>query len=180
MPPRVCPCLSPPPNLTCSPIDNIEPGEPARMPKIMFITSDFAVAGALEADDFAEVERMGFRSVINNRPDGEDTAQLTARQGEALARDAGLDYRFIPTTKLDVFCDTVVGPMSQALATLPGPVLAHCKSGMRTAIVWAAIQAADRDVDEVLAELRAAGIELEAVREELAAIAGRADTRRAA
>ncbi len=149
------------------------------MPKITYITPDFAVAGALAAEDFAEIGRQGFKSVINNRPDGEEAGQLTSHQGAELARGAALDYRFIPTAKHDVFTDAVVGPMGEALSTLPGPVLAHCKSGLRTAIVWAAIQAAGRNVDDVLTQLRSSGIELESLRDELEAIASRAGARHA-
>ena len=44
----------------------------------------------------AEAARLGFRSVINARPDGEDPGQPTSDQVAAAAHAAGLEYRHIP------------------------------------------------------------------------------------
>jgi hypothetical protein len=46
-------------------------------------------------------------------------------------------------------------------------VLAHCKSGLRSAIVWAAASARSQPVDCVLAALAAAGFELDFLRDDL-------------
>jgi sulfide:quinone oxidoreductase len=147
------------------------------MPTIIPITPTFAVAAALGADDFAEVARLGFRTVINTRPDGEEDGQTPARHAARQARAAGLDYSHVPATKLDLFADHIVEAMGDALAGADGPVLAHCKSGQRAAIVWAAAQArAGGNVDTLLERLATAGFDLQVVRDELEAIAdGRAD-----
>jgi sulfide:quinone oxidoreductase len=79
------------------------------MPRIIHITQDFAVAGALEPDDFAQAAASGFRSIVSNLPDGEQAAQLTAAQEAEFASRAGLRFRHIPTTKRDVLDARVVG-----------------------------------------------------------------------
>lgn len=144
------------------------------MPSITYITADFAVAGALAPEDFAEVAKLGFRAIVNNRPDGEEPGQLSARREAVLAWRAGLRFRHVPASKLEVFDAPVVDDMTDALASLGGPVLAHCKSGLRSAILWAAAHAGRRDVDRILAQLADAGLDLEAVREDLDAVAARA------
>ena len=50
-------------------------------------------------------------------------------------------------TKADVFTERVVGGVGAALRELPGPVLAHCASGMRSAVAWAAAAARVQPVD---------------------------------
>src|SRR5690606_32492027 len=116
-------------------------------------TPTFAVTAELSPSDFAEVARLGFKAVIANRPDGEEEGQLTGRQAAVHAWRAGLTFQHIPAGKHDLFTDQVVDGLANAVATLEGPVLAYCKSGIRSAIVWAAASARSGDVDEILAAL---------------------------
>jgi uncharacterized protein (TIGR01244 family) len=143
------------------------------MPPIIRLTPDIAVSGALTAADIAAAKAQGFKAIVSNRPDGEEPGQLTAAQEAALAAAAGLAFRHVPATRVDLFSDAVVDGMAAALADLDGPVLAHCKSGLRSAYAWAAAAARDTPVDTVVATLAAAGIDGEAVRHELDAQAER-------
>lgn len=137
------------------------------MSKIIPITPDFAVAGQLSADDFADAAALGYRTIINNRPDGEERGQLSATEGRQAAEEHGLSYAHIPATKHDIFTDEVVGRMAEVLAARDGPVLAHCKSGQRSAIAWAAATARGRPVAEVLAALKGAGLDFGFLRDDL-------------
>ncbi len=137
------------------------------MNPITFITPDFAVTSALGPEDFAAVAGLGFRTVISNRPDGEEPGQPSGAECAACASRHGLGYRHIPATSLDLFTDSVVAAMAQALAESDGPTLAHCKSGQRSAIVWAAARARTRPVAEVMDALEGAGFELAFLRDEL-------------
>jgi len=144
------------------------------MQDIDHITPGFAVTGVLEAEDFERLAAMGFRAVINNRPDGEEDGQLPSHVEAALAWRAGLAYRHVPVGKLDLFTDEVIEAMQAALDGLDGPILAHCKSGMRSAIVWAAGAARQQPVDEVMELLDAAFFDLRHLRDELDQQADRA------
>jgi uncharacterized protein (TIGR01244 family) len=137
------------------------------MEKIVYITPDFAVTGQLDANDFSEIARLGFRTVINNRPDGEEDGQLHNDAAEALARRSGLAYRYIPSGKLDLFSDPVVDASEKAIAgSAGGKVLAYCRSGTRSAIIWAAVSARSLSVDEVLSLLTKAGFDFDFLRDE--------------
>lgn len=140
------------------------------MDKIVYLTPQFAVSGALEPEDFAAIAALGFRAVINNRPDGEEPAQLTAADEARLAEAAGLGYRFVPAAKLDLFTDGVVGGMRAALDELETPILAHCKAGMRSAIAWAAARSHEAPVDEIVAQLTAAGFDCDFLRDDFEAL----------
>jgi sulfide:quinone oxidoreductase len=135
------------------------------MHRITAIPPGFAVTGALRPEDLAAAAQRGFRSVISNLPDGELAAAPTSRQEADLAAAAGLGFRHIPTTKFDVLSEDVVGRMAEALRTLDGPVLAHCASGIRSAVAWAGAAAQVQSVDCVLATLKDAAIDLSHIRE---------------
>ena len=61
------------------------------------LAPDIYVAPQLGPEAMAEAARVGFRSVVNNRPDFEHGPdQATNAVIEAAARAAGLEYRFLP------------------------------------------------------------------------------------
>jgi len=137
------------------------------MNKITQITPHFAVTGALLPEDFAEVAAQGFKAVLSNLPDGESSRHPSGAEEAKLAADAGLGFRHIPATKAEVFSERVVDAMSAALGELQGPVLAHCASGVRSALAWAAAAARSQPAGCVLAVLADAGLDLSAIRDEL-------------
>lgn len=119
------------------------------MQTVTHLTPDFAVTAELSDADFQEAAARGFKAIINNRPDGEAPGQPTAASQREIAQKHGLQYVHIPASQANIFSDSVVGAMADALADLDGPILAHCKSGMRSAIAWAAASARTRPVEEV-------------------------------
>lgn len=137
------------------------------MDAIVYLTPDFAITGVLAPADFAAAAELGFKAILNNRPEGEEEGQLNNATEAELAWQAGLRYRFLPLDKHELFTDPVVESTISALDELDGPVLAHCKSGLRSAIVWAAAKARAIPVDDVLAALDKAGLELDFLRDEL-------------
>lgn len=92
---------------------------------------DFAVAPQLGPDDMAAVAAAGFRSVINNRPDGEGGPSQPANADiEKAARALGLEYRYQPVNGAAIQPQDVQ-TFSALVETLPGPVLAFCRTGTR-------------------------------------------------
>lgn len=148
------------------------------MPNIIHITPTFAVSGSLKPGDLAEAARMGFKSVINNRPDGEQWGQLEHETAAAEAEAAGLAYRFVPVTMHDIFGSGALEANAEAIDAMKGPVLAFCRSGTRSTILWAAVEVSrGADVDDVLKAAAAAGYDLEAVRDHLGEIAAGVNAR---
>jgi sulfide:quinone oxidoreductase len=143
------------------------------MKQPIFITPQFAVTDAMAPEDFAAAAALGFRAVLSNRPEGEAPGQLTARQESIHAWRAGMKFRHVPAPKHDLFTDQVVEAMGDAVAALDGPILAHCASGLRSAIAWAAASARTQNVDCVLAALNKAGFDFGFLRDDLEAQADR-------
>ena len=136
------------------------------MPKITYITPLFAVAGQLSEQDFAQLAAMGIKSVINNRPDGEEGVLITADKAAEAAKRAGLNYRYAPVGNLDVMETVEVDTFEDALRALPGPILAYCRTGNRSSILWAQVAARYNSVDDTLRALRDAGFDLDFLRSE--------------
>lgn len=92
---------------------------------------------------------------------------MPSHAAAAHARAAGLGYSHVPASKLDLFSGPVVDAAEAAIEVAGGPVLAYCKSGTRSAIIWAAANARSLHVSEVLALLAKAGFELDFLEDEL-------------
>lgn len=100
------------------------------------IAADVCVAGQLSPEAMAEVARLGFRSVVNNRPDFEaGPAQPTHAAIEAAAIAAGLQYRFLPVASA-VQTPADAAAMATLAAELPRPMLLFCRSGARSARLY--------------------------------------------
>lgn len=96
------------------------------------LTADIAVAGQLEPSAMAEAAALGFKSVINNRPDFEGgPMQPTSASIEAAARAAGLSYAALPVSP-SIQSDDDIARFAALLAQMPKPILAFCRSGARS------------------------------------------------
>lgn len=104
------------------------------------VADDVFVAPQMDPAAMAEVARLGFRSVINNRPDFEHGPdQPTSAAVEAAARAAGLEYRFLPVNG-GYQSPEEIQEFGRLLAELPHPVLAFCRSGARSTRLFMAAQ----------------------------------------
>ena len=97
------------------------------------ITSDFAVAAQLAATDMAQAAAQGFKTVINNRPDGEGGPdQPTSATLQATAEALGLRYVYLPVVSGSITVEQAQA-LRRALQGTPSPRLAFCRSGARSA-----------------------------------------------
>lgn len=109
------------------------------MPEFRRVTDQLSVSPQITAADVAEAARQGFRTLINNRPDGEEPGQPTSAEIEAAATAAGLAYAHIPVRGMPT-PEQIAGER-RLLETAPGPVLAYCRSGTRSIVTWSVGQA---------------------------------------
>ncbi len=96
------------------------------------IADTVCVAPQLTPEAMAELARLGFKSVVNNRPDFEhDPDQPTSAAMQAAAEAAGLAYRHLP---VDAGWQSPeqIAAFAELLTTLPQPMLAFCRSGARS------------------------------------------------
>lgn len=137
--------------------------------KPVAVSPTFAVAPQPKLSDFQELKRQGFATVVNNRPDGEEPGQPGSAAEEAAARAAGLGYVHIPVTGAAMTADDA-RRLKETIEQAPGPVLAHCRSGVRSFYLWVLSGASASLTDaELLAKAIELGVEANAARAWLAA-----------
>ena len=110
-------------------------------------------------DDMQVIKDAGFKAIICNRPDGEGADQPTFQEIANAAKEFGLDAVYQPIVAGKVSDDDAVA-FGNALDTLPGPVLAYCRTGTRSATLWSLSQASTLSVADILAATKAAGYDM--------------------
>jgi uncharacterized protein (TIGR01244 family) len=127
------------------------------------ITDQLSVSPQIQVADVDAAAEQGFRTIINNRPDGEDPTQPSGFDIAAAAQNAGLAYFHIPVRG---------GPTPEQVETTrkvldeaPGPVLAYCRSGTRSIVTWSLAQALSGAYsrDQLIGLGRQAGYDLSGV-----------------
>jgi uncharacterized protein (TIGR01244 family) len=117
------------------------------------------VSGQIRPEDMAGFAAHGVTTIVNNRPDGEEAGQPTGAEVEEAARAAGLDYVHIPIS--DGFSDEKIAAMDSALASADGAALIYCKSGTRSAFLWALARARQgADAQQLVSLAAQAGYDL--------------------
>ena len=95
-------------------------------------TNDFGTLGQIDPSHLAEIAQQGYKSVINNRPDGEGGPDQPKNADiQAEAEKLGLNYAYLPVVSGAITPEQVI-EMARLLKTMPGPVLAFCRSGARS------------------------------------------------
>ena len=102
------------------------------------LAEDFAVASQITVDDIADIAEAGFRSIICNRPDGEDLGQPSAETIENACKKHGLRFYYVPFRSQADLPDAVPH-QAEIMRNARGPFLAYCRSGNRSTILWSII-----------------------------------------
>ena len=98
---------------------------------IRTLTPTLSVSPQIDPADVAGLAASGIRAIVCNRPDGEEAGQPTAAAVAAEAEAHGLRFVHIPVVA-ETIDEGDAAAMARALADLPAPVLAYCRSGARS------------------------------------------------
>ncbi|WP_417257482.1 TIGR01244 family sulfur transferase [Celeribacter sp.] len=131
------------------------------------ISDGLTVSGQIQLDDLTKLARRGFRSVVCNRPDGEAADQPTHEEIEKAAKEAGLEFRYLPVTP-GIVTEETAEQFRVALTELPGPVFGYCRTGTRTTTLWSLAMANEKSVVDILAATKAAGYDMTGVARRIA------------
>jgi uncharacterized protein (TIGR01244 family) len=97
-----------------------------------WLSDAVAAAGQIVPGDIPAIAAHGFKTVINNRPDGEGgAAQPLSADLRHAAEAAGLRYFHLPVVSGQLTVEQV-HDMARVLKAADGPVFAFCRSGART------------------------------------------------
>ena len=120
---------------------------------------NISVSAQIHVGDVAELARLGFRSIVCNRPDGEAGDQPLFEEIRAAAEEQGVRAAYLPVESGAVR-DADVAQFDAALADLPGPVLAFCRTGTRSVALWSLANARRLPPDDILAAAKGAGFDM--------------------
>ncbi|WP_437883432.1 TIGR01244 family sulfur transferase [Pseudomonas sp. LRF_L74] len=110
----------------------------------------------------AELKAAGFRAIVCNRPDGEGSDQPLFAEIKRTADTLGIEAHYLPAESGKVTDEQGVA-FGRLLETLPKPVLAYCRSGMRSTTMWALSQAGRHDLPHIVESAKQAGFDLKGV-----------------
>lgn len=120
------------------------------------ITPDITVSPQIAPEDVAEAARLGFRTLICNRPDEETAPGYDSAAMAEAAQAAGLAFHYLPYYPGELTA-RLADAFTEAFAEAEKPVLAYCRSGTRSSHLWALAEAPYRPVAETVALAGAAG-----------------------
>ena len=124
--------------------------------------------------EVGEAAALGFRAIVNNRPEGEAADQAAGDAIAEAAHTAGLTYHAIPITHAG-FSEAQALAMAAILEQESGPILAYCRSGTRSTLLWALARASQgADPAELSEAAGAAGYDLGSISPALDMLAERA------
>lgn len=125
--------------------------------------------------DIDEAHRQGVTLIVCNRPDDEDPGQLSSSEISKVAAEKAMQFVWIPISG-GSFSEAQISEMADALDSAEGQVLAYCRSGTRSTMLWALAEASKGTDPDVLAkQAEAAGYDLSPVRPVLEELAQRAE-----
>jgi uncharacterized protein (TIGR01244 family) len=126
------------------------------------------VSPQITVEDVAEARQLGVGLIVNNRPEGESADQTPGDDIAAAAAEAGIAYVAIPVTHAG-FSLNQVEALDAALAQAgDATVLAYCRSGTRSTLLWALTMArAGHSPAEIAAQAAGAGYDVAPIRAQL-------------
>lgn len=128
------------------------------------LTENVLVSPQLALEDVAAAAAAGVGLIVNNRPDGEEPSAPQGDEIAAAAAAAGMNYVAIPIGHAG-FSEPQVNAMIDALEQAEGPILAYCRSGTRSTLLWA-LAAAKQGVepDDIARTAARAGYDVSPIR----------------
>ena len=135
------------------------------------LTDNIYVAGQISEDDFAAIMEAGIKTIINNRPDNEAMMQPKTAALAAKAAALGIAFHDIPVAGGQV-APGQIEAFTALLNEADKPILAFCRSGTRSSMLWAMSQVTKQPIDDILETTGAAGYDFRGMRPMLESLKG--------
>lgn len=123
------------------------------------LDDQFLVAPQLEAEDFARAKELGVTCIVNNRPDGEEPGCLQHGEAAQAAAAAGLNYQYLPMHHGGID-PSDLATLKSLIDSESGRILAYCRSGTRSSMLWALAMAGTKPVATIIQQGLAQGYDL--------------------
>lgn len=133
---------------------------------IRVLNDVYAVAPQISPEDMPALADAGYRTIICNRPDPEVVPDVQSSVMRRAAESAGMTFVYNPVPQ-EAISAHEIGLQVEAIRDAPGPSLAYCASGTRSAVVWMFGAVRSTPTGQVIAAVESAGYPLGWLRPQL-------------
>lgn len=130
------------------------------------LSSSMWVGPAPKRGSLKQLAEAGFRSIINNQPDTDADLLMTTQEVATEAVAAGLSYVHIPVEGRNPV-EKDIRSFNNALATLPSPIFAFCRTGGRSAALWAMASVTQNDTETLISRCHDIGFDVSGLRHKM-------------
>ena len=122
------------------------------------LDSKLFVSGQISEYMMEEIADLGVKLIISNRPEGESIDQPNDKDLEIKAKLLSIKFKSIPFSANTLTRDKI-NSLSKILDDIKNPVLIYCKSGARSAVIWAlsSILNSEEDINIIANKVADAG-----------------------
>ncbi|WP_201527331.1 MULTISPECIES: TIGR01244 family sulfur transferase [Psychrobacter] len=106
------------------------------------MSHEISITGQITPDQVPMIAENGIKTIINNRPDGEEAGQPTSAELAAAAKKAGLAYKEISFASSDLN-QTHVEDFADFFNQAEQPILMFCRVGARSTGIYEAAKKMD-------------------------------------
>ncbi len=134
------------------------------------LDEDISVLPQIDPSDLTDLAGFGFKTIINNRPENEESEQPSIVSIAEAAAAAGLTFHSQPVVSGAITFNDVAD-FQDLMEKAEKPVLAYCRSGTRCTMLWALASAGHKPTEEIMTNAAAAGYNLDGLRRQLESLA---------
>ena len=126
------------------------------------LADNLYISPQLTPIDITEAQKLGIQSVICNRPDNEEAEQLLFSNIQTWLNAAGITHSHHQPVVTPTITLEDVQHFQKLFANSPKPVLAYCRTGTRSTLLWAYYQVQNGvPLEQVVTAAQQAGIHLD-------------------
>jgi sulfide:quinone oxidoreductase len=100
------------------------------------LSEEVSVCGQINPADLQVIKDLGFKTIVNNRPDHEVECGLTHSEMQAQAKILGLSIHYLPMEVGQPPSETLLEDFKRILDSAEKPILAYCRSGNRSGQIY--------------------------------------------
>jgi len=127
--------------------------------KLQQLNEQVYISDQITTMDINTLQNVGVQTIINNRPDNEETNQPLSKDISVHAENVNIEYYFLPIVSGDYSIDSIK-QLTKLLNTTKKPVVIFCRTGNRSINLWALSQASILGKKHVLAMAKRIGFDI--------------------
>ena len=130
--------------------------------RIQQLNDNIYISDQVNIIDIEILSQMGIKSIINNRPDNEADGQPSSNELMQAARLVNIDYYYLPITP-DKYPVKKTEELTILLNSTKKPTVMFCRTGNRSANLWALAQVNKHESEYIINTTRELGFDTSGV-----------------